>query len=250
MKPERAFSFAPCIVWQSEGLVLVDKPAGVLSQPGAEGPNLVDAARAHFGTSSVAVLHRLDRNVSGLVMLATRKSEARAMSEAFARGDVDRRYVAVVRGVPEAETVIEAWLDKDESKNLVRARDEAELSASEREQFVHARTEVRLEARFSALFGRAAVVEARPITGRSHQIRVHLAHVGLPIVGDPKYGLSVRGIERPLLHAREIRFVHPTTREPIGVRSSEPWSLDEVRVARALPRPKAKNGGHGSGSRR
>lgn len=243
-REDETFSFASRIVWQSEGLVLVDKPAGVLSQPGSEGPNLVDLARAHFRQDAVAVLHRLDRNVSGLVMLATRKTEARAMSEAFAKGDVDRRYVAIVRGVPEAQTAIDAWLDKDASRNLVRARASAELSDADREQFVAALTEVRLEARFSALFGRGAIVEARPITGRSHQIRVHLAFVGLPIVGDVKYGLAVRGIDRPLLHAREIRFTHPTTREPVAVRVAEPWSLEAVRTARAFAKKK-----HGHGSR-
>lgn len=228
----RHSTFGLVVVWQSEGLVVVDKPAGVLSQPGSDGPNLVDLARAHFAQDTIAVLHRLDRNVSGLVMLATRKAEARAMSDAFQAGEVDRRYVAVVRGVPSETLVIEAWLDKDEARNVVRARDGALLSASDRESFVAARTEVSVESRFSALFGRAAVVEARPITGRSHQIRVHLSHVGLPIVGDPKYGFPVRGIDRPLLHARELRFVHPTTREPITIRSAEPWSLAEVRIAK------------------
>jgi RluA family pseudouridine synthase len=226
------------VVWQSEGLVVVDKPAGVLSQPGSDGPNLVELARAHFTQETIAVLHRLDRNVSGLVMLATRKAEARAMSEAFAAGAVDRRYVAVVRGVPPEALVIDAWLDKDEGRNLVRARDEAALTEGDRAQFVSARTEVTLEARFSALFGRAAVVEARPITGRSHQIRVHLAHVGLPIVGDAKYGLPVRGLDRPLLHARALRFRHPTTLEDVSLRAPEPWSIEQIRILKKV--------GHGS----
>jgi len=230
---------ASWIVWQSEGLLLVDKPAGVLSQPGTEGPNLVDLAKAHFGADTIAVLHRLDRNVSGLVLMATRKAEARAMSDAFAEGEVDRRYVAVVRGTPASDAlVIDAWLDKDESRNVVRARDAESIPASERELFVPARTEVRVRERFSALFGRGALVEARPITGRSHQIRVHLAHVGLPIVGDAKYGARVRGLDRPLLHAREIRFVHPTTEEKVTVIAPEPWSSAQVRTLKKL--------GHGS----
>ena len=239
---DTALSLASRIVWQSEGLLLVDKPAGLLSQPGASGPNLVDLAMAQLTASHVAVLHRLDRNVSGLVMLATRKAEARAMSEAFARGDVDRRYVAIVRGTPRDELVLDAWLDKDEQRNLVRARDPDAMTESERDTFVAARTEIRTLGRFSALFGRGATLEARPITGRSHQIRVHLAHAGLPIVGDAKYGVRVRGLDRPLLHAREIRFVHPTTGERVVVTSAEPWSLASVRTLKLVTQKKTSHG--------
>ncbi|MFO0684770.1 MAG: RluA family pseudouridine synthase [Sandaracinus sp.] len=244
-----ALDLGAWIVWRAEGLVIVDKPAGVLSQPGADGPNLVDLARTYFGESGIGVLHRLDRNVSGLVMLATRKDAARAMSEAFARGEVDRRYAAIVRGSPSTQALaIDAWLDKDETRNVVRARDAAALTEAERGAFVHARTEITVEARFSALFGRGAAVEARPITGRSHQIRVHLAHVGLPIVGDPKYGVRVRGLDRPLLHARTMRFRPPDAQEEVVVTAREPWSLPEVRALR--PMGTTNKTGHGSRSRR
>ncbi len=248
--PELALDLGAWIVWRGEGLVIVDKPSGVLSQPGSEGPNLVDLARAHFGSGGIGVLHRLDRNVSGLVMLATHKDAARAMSEAFARGDVDRRYAAIVRGQPPADALeIDAWLDKDEARNLVRARAPDALSEAERSSFVAARTEVRVEARFSALWGRGAAVEARPITGRSHQIRVHLAHVGLPIVGDPKYGLRVKGLDRPLLHARAMRFRPPGAAEDVVVTAREPWSLPEVRALRPWRADRAR-AGHGSRPRR
>jgi RluA family pseudouridine synthase len=221
------FDFARSIVWQGDGLVAVDKPAGVLSQPGADGPNLVDAARAHFGNASVGVLHRLDRNVSGLVLLSTTKEAARAMSAQFAKGKVDRRYVAIVLGSPGGTFAIDAWLSKDEALNTVEARAEAALGA-DRASFVSARTEITVTERFSAIFGRAAEVEARPITGRSHQIRAHLAFAGFPIVGDAKYGQRVRGLVRPLLHARKITFVDPKTSAPTTLEVREPWTRAEI----------------------
>ncbi len=237
---DAAFDFASSIVFRGDGLVAVDKPAGVLSQPGSEGPNLVDAARAHFGRASIGVLHRLDRNVSGLVLLATHEDAARALSAQFAAGAVDRRYVAVVRGSPEGAFVIDARLSKDEAANTVEARDEASIGESERARFVAARTEITVVERFSALFGRAAEVEARPITGRSHQIRAHLAHAKLPIVGDAKYGVRVRGLARPLLHARRITFVDPSTGEPRTLEAREPWSRSEIVTLRPLTRTRVR----------
>jgi 23S rRNA pseudouridine955/2504/2580 synthase len=222
------FDFASCIVWEGEGLVAVDKPAGVLSQPGSDGPNLVDAARAHFRSDGVGVLHRLDRNVSGLVLLSTRKDVARAMSAQFARGAVDRRYVAIVMGSPGGTFAIDAWLSKDEELNTVEARDSASLTTLQRKSFVAARTEITVLERFSAIFGRAAEVEARPITGRSHQIRAHLAHAGFPIVGDAKYGQRVRGLMRPLLHARKITFVDPKSAKQTTLEAREPWKRSEI----------------------
>lgn len=232
---EGPFALGDHVLFERGGLVAIDKPAGVLSQPGSEGPNLVDLARAHFGHGGIGVLHRLDRNVSGIVLLALDREIARAMSEAFARGEVDRRYTAVVRGTPrDEEFAIDAWLDKDESRNVVRAKDADTITPADRAMFVPARTEVRVIARFSALFGRGASVEARPITGRSHQIRVHLAHVGLPIVGDAKYGVSLRGLERPLLHAHAVSFAWPGTGERVEIASPVPWSLAEVKPLRRV----------------
>jgi 23S rRNA pseudouridine1911/1915/1917 synthase len=99
----------------------------------------------------------------------------------------------------------------------------AALAPTERAAFKPARTAVRVQERWRAPLGPCASLEVRPITGRSHQIRVHLAHVGLPIVGDPKYGVAARGLDRPLLHARAMRFLHPVTRKPIELVAPEPW---------------------------
>jgi RluA family pseudouridine synthase len=225
--PAPALDFAAWIVWRDAHLIAVDKPAGVLSQggEGGAGTNLVDLARAHLGREGIGVLHRLDRNVSGLVLLALEPEAARGLSAALARGEVLREYVAVVRGAPAHEAwTIDAPLVKDPATNLVRV---GEGPASK-----PARTEVRVVARFRAPLGACAVLEVRPITGRSHQIRAHLAHAGLPILGDPKYGAPARGVRRPLLHARRMRFVHPRSGETIELVAPPPWRDDELRALR------------------
>jgi 23S rRNA pseudouridine1911/1915/1917 synthase len=82
--------------------------------------------------------------------------------------------------------------------------------------------------RLRAPLGPVAELDVRPVTGRSHQIRVHLAHAGLPIVGDPKYGVPARGIHRPLLHAMRVTFVHPRTRKPLTIEAPMPWNAPSL----------------------
>ena len=232
--PSPALDLAAWIVWEDEDLVALNKPAGVLSQggEGGAGRNLVDLARARWRGVPIAVLHRLDRNVSGLVLLAKTTAGARAMSEAFARNEVDREYVAVVRGVPaDRSFTIDASLSKDARTNEVTARaakDVARLAVAEREAYRDARTDVAVERQLAAPLGRLSILRVRPITGRSHQIRAHLAFAGLPIVGDPKYGVAAKGLARPLLHARALSFRHPVGGATVKLRSDPPW--DDARL--------------------
>jgi RluA family pseudouridine synthase len=229
------------IVWQEGALVAVSKPAGVASQggDGLAGNNLVDLARACFKREHVGVLHRLDRNVSGLVLLALDAETARTMSAQLREHEIGRRYLAIVRGKPAHDSFeLDAWLAKDEKRNQTRAADESELAQlpeHERRAFKPARTRVKVLERFSAPLGLCAALEVELITGRSHQIRAHLAHAGLPIVGDPKYGIAARALHRPLLHAHQLAFNAPSG-QSIELRDPPPWSSAELRGLRRLER--------------
>ena len=225
------------VLWESEGLIAVNKPAGVLSQGGSlDGErtrggrgdaNLVDLAKAHFHVDKAGVLHRLDRNVSGIVLIALQHEVAETMSKAFASGSVERRYEAVVRGrITDDEREINAPLAKDPRTNLVR------VTNPEDPQGKASMTKVRVRARFQAPMGRLMELDLWPITGRSHQLRAHLLTIECPIVGDPKYGVPARGVHRPLLHATEIAFVHPRTKEPVRITCAPPWQSDALRLLR------------------
>jgi len=224
--PAPKLDFAKWIVFEDAWLLAVDKPAGVLSQggEGGEGINVVDLARAYLKkpsvdtprksplaslrSASVGVLHRIDRNVSGVVLIAKDHGIASAMTKLFATGAVERVYRAIVRGSPKDDAfTIDAWLKKNERTNEVEAR------ATEAPGFRAAKTDVRVLRRL----GERTELEVRPITGRSHQIRVHLAFVKLPIVGDPKYGVIDKGTNRPLLHAERVSFVHPRTHKRVTI---------------------------------
>jgi 23S rRNA pseudouridine1911/1915/1917 synthase len=220
MTPNPKLDFASWIIWEDEWLVAVDKPAGVLSQggEGGAGKNVVDLARDHLKKTGVGVLHRIDRNVSGVVLVAKDHGIASAMTKLFAKAEVERVYRAIVRGHPPKDAfTMDAWLAKDRKTNEVRASDEGGGD------FRPAKTEAVVVRRFEARIGACAEIDVRPITGRSHQIRVHLAHAGFPIVGDPKYGVPAPGIHRPLLHAMRIAFVHPRTRKRVVIEAPIPW---------------------------
>lgn len=214
------------VLYEDNHCLAVDKPAGLLTQGDATGePCALDEARAYLkeryakpGNVFVGLVHRLDRPTSGVLLLARTSKGAARLSEQFREGTVEKVYWAVVEGRPAADEG--EWADtlwKDTRTNVVSV--------------VPAGTPGGLPAALGyRVLGRradASLLELRPRTGRSHQIRVQLAARGLPILGDRKYGasstvLALDGKPRVALHARSLRFSHPTRPEAIEVTSSVP----------------------------
>ncbi len=223
--PEKAAPAGPVpqlvVVYEDEHVLVVDKPAGLVVHPAAghEEPTMVDAL-AELGASGGdperrGIVHRLDRDTSGLVVVARSEPAFAALSEAIRERRIERRYLALVRGVPRSRTgKIDAPLGRDRRDRTRRSID----TETPREAITW--FEVREP------LGERTLLEVRLDTGRTHQIRVHLGAIGLPVCGDPVYGVpGDLGLERQFLHAERLRFAHPVTGEEIDVTSPLPSDL-------------------------
>jgi len=206
-------------------LVAVDKPAGVPAQPTltSDRGHLPDLVERLLG-SPVTLVHRLDRETSGVTLLARTPGAARALAAAFRDGAPEKTYLAICARAPEPpEGRLDAPLGKDPRRAGRRAvRPGGEPAAT----------------RYRTLAvgpSGAALVEARPETGRTHQIRAHLAHLGAPLVGDVRYGgpRAVSGfpVPRTMLHARRLALAHPVTGEPLALEAPLPEDFEAARRA-------------------
>jgi len=213
------------ILHRDETLLVVDKAAGVLTvgHPGSRERCLLDDLRRDG--HKVAPVHRLDQQTSGVLLLALDPAQRPALEEAFRRHEVRKDYLALVAGVPpERRATIDLPI-ADEGKT---ARvDRAGRPAITRYEVLEA-------------LGRAALVRARPESGRHNQIRVHFAHLGHPLLGDRKYGRRERGATptapRVMLHAERLNLRHPATGRTLEVEAPLPEDfsalLSELRAAR------------------
>jgi 23S rRNA pseudouridine1911/1915/1917 synthase len=212
------------VVWEDDCLLVVDKPAGVVVHParGHRGGTLSQALAGRVAggedPARAGIVHRLDKDTSGLLVIAKSESVHRALQEAIRRREVRREYLALVEGCPPARSgTIDAPIGRDRRVRTRRSTDTDEPRA--------ARTHFELE---RALPG-AALLRVSLETGRTHQIRVHLQAIGHPVAGDPEYGTSgLFGLSRQFLHAARLAFAHPVTGEPIDVASSLPPDLAAV----------------------
>ncbi|HEY8108592.1 MAG TPA: RluA family pseudouridine synthase [Patescibacteria group bacterium] len=210
----------PSVLIDEPDFAVVDKPAGLSVHPGAGRPDgtLLDWLAANVPeTGSLerhGLVHRLDKDTSGALLVAKTPEAAAALSKQFKDRSVQKTYLALVRGVPaEPAAELDAPIARhhaDRKKFAVRPDGKESLTAYEVAETPPG----------------YALLEVRPKTGRTHQIRVHLAALGNPIVGDATYGSTERGPGRQFLHAAKLTFKHPRTGKSVTVSAPLPEDLE------------------------
>ena len=242
-----------CVVYEDKDLVVIDKPAGLVVHPAAGNPDgtLVNALIAHCGASLQGVggvarpgiVHRLDKDTSGLLVAAKNERAMRSLAKQFAAHAIERAYHAVVWGCPR---IGEGLIETQIGRNPFDRKRMGVLRGGGKE----ARTRYKVIERFGPRERPfASLIECRLETGRTHQIRVHLAHLGHPLIGDPTYGKSrqpprpkteaeekayraATEFSRQALHAWLLGFHHPGPNK--AMRFETPWPADFSALIEAL----------------
>jgi 23S rRNA pseudouridine1911/1915/1917 synthase len=212
------------VVYEDADLMVVDKPAGLVTHPapGHHGPTLADALRGRAAggpdPERAGIVHRLDRDTSGLLVVAKTEEAHAALAKELKQRQIRREYLALVSGQPDSESgTIDAPIGRDRARRTVVST----RSDRPRAAVTHFEVLERLPA--------TALLRVRLETGRTHQIRAHLAAIGHPVCGDPQYGGRAcgreLGLERQFLHAEKLMFRHPLTRELLACESKPPVDL-------------------------
>ncbi len=223
------------VIHEDQDLLVVDKPAGLVCHPTKAGPlsSLVSRARLHLGADfEIHLVHRLDRETGGVLALAKNAEASAALRDLWQAGFVTKEYWAVVHGdFPEGSLLIDRPLGRDEG-SPVAIRDWV------RPDGAPARTHVELWQRFENALGRFSLVRAWLQTGRKHQIRIHLASIGHPIVGDKLYGLDpscyLAFVEERLTDEQKLALIVPQ-HALFAARLWFLWAGTEQEYAAAVP---------------
>jgi 23S rRNA pseudouridine1911/1915/1917 synthase len=221
------------VAYEDDHLLVVDKPAGVVVHPGP-GHSTGTLVHALLGRTAggpepgrPGIVHRLDRDTSGLMVVARTEEAYRRLQSLVRRHRLEREYLALVRGRPRSRSGrIEAAIGRDRSEPTRHSLD----TDKPREAVTHFEV--------VELLPEHALLRVRLETGRTHQIRVHLAAIGLPVAGDRVYGVRDLDLERQFLHAARLAFPHPITGEPVETESPLPddlvAALDRARAVGTL----------------
>ena len=225
------------IAFEDEHLIVVDKPAGMVVHPAAGNfdGTLVNALLHHCagqlsgvgGVARPGIVHRIDKDTSGLIVAAKHDQAHEGLAKQFAAHSIDRRYLAIVTGRPmPADGTVEAALGRSSTNRKKMA---VVAEGRGKHAITHYRTVEVLK--------NATLIECRLETGRTHQVRVHMAHIGHPLLGDPVYGrarkplsevLKARNFVRQALHAARLGFIHPVTGNRIALDSGMPADMREL----------------------
>ena len=231
------------IVHEDDHLLVVDKPAGLVVHPAAGNfdGTLVNALLHHCagrlsgigGVARPGIVHRIDKDTSGLLVVAKTDVAHEGLAAQFARHSIHRLYAALVSGLPVPPSgTVDAPLARSSANRK-------KMAVVEEERGKRAVTHYRLVRPLRA----AAQVECRLETGRTHQVRVHMTHIGHPLLGDPVYGrirsehravLKDMGFERQALHAAELGFTHPVSKQNLSFKSALPSDIQELLRALAV----------------
>jgi 23S rRNA pseudouridine1911/1915/1917 synthase len=215
------------VLFEDQHLIVLSKAPGVLSQADISGEDsLVELLRTHFGRHYVGLVHRLDRNTSGLMVVAKRSKSAERLTSQLQDGRLIRKYRAVLEGTFTGNATWKHWLLKNEKTNEVRAVKEGTSGAKS------AALSVKSIANFLTHGEPVTLVEFELETGRSHQIRVQSATMKHALIGDPKYGTpkGMKLFSRPALHSSFLEFEHPITKEVLQFEqiTATDWDFDAI----------------------
>jgi 23S rRNA pseudouridine1911/1915/1917 synthase len=239
---EASFPSELAVLFEDEHVIAIDKPAGMLTHGNTArtGTSVADRAREQFGAlpslageERAGIVHRLDRETSGVLVLARTAEALEELKRQFKSREVEKTYVAIVHGDPRFDS---EWIEKRLGRSE-RARDRIRvMGAGEgRDAVTYYEVRERFTGPAASDRGSAALLAVFPKTGRTHQVRVHLSSIGLPLVGEtlylprrrtpPSLPAGAPKMERQALHAQSLAFAHPVTHEPMRLEAPMPEDM-------------------------